>query len=671
MDLKHSTDKTNNGRGTVTLLGIDADAVILPAGSTLGVSISGTAPGDGVAAGTYTQLGVTGSIDLDNAILQVTTRTLISAGTTFTIVQSADGVSGTFKGLLEGSVVVAGDGTAFTISYKVDGGEAVVLTALGTKSPIPVVTGVSPATGPTTGGTLVTIAGTNLAGATAVNFASTPVTSFLSDTANQITLLSPAGTGTVDVTVVIPVGASATSAADHFTYFDSQATPTSLWLVAGGGASGGTATLTATLTTADSPLAGRTVTFTLSEAGAVSAVGTATTNANGVATLTGVSLAGLKAGTYLGAIGASFAGDSTYAGSGASGTLVVNAAQAIPTNVAGVAGTGAFAGTATLTATLTGGGLPLPGRTVAFTLNAAGAVRTLGSAMTAVNGVATLTGVSLAGFEAGTYLGAVGATFAGDSTYAGSVFSGTLVVNPAILTNLSGVAGTGTFGGTATLTATLTAGSSPLGDRTVTFTLNEGGAVRIVGLATTAVSGVATLTGVSLAGFNAGVYSGAVGAHFAGDSTYAGSGASGTLVVNTGTPPIVIREQPLFQRKTNRRGKPIGSPVLRGFLFVFSEPLNRASATSKGTYQIDTYTTKRVRKQTRRVLHRVANFSVSYSAANDAVTVTFGARQTFRDGGQLTVVGGTARGVTTASGIRLSESEVFTISRGGKAITSD
>jgi hypothetical protein len=35
---------------------------------------------------------------------------------------------------------------------------------------------------------------------------------------SQITATSPAGTGTVDVTVVVPGGTSATSAADQFTY---------------------------------------------------------------------------------------------------------------------------------------------------------------------------------------------------------------------------------------------------------------------------------------------------------------------------------------------------------------------------------------------------------------------------------------------------------------------
>ena len=77
---------------------------------------------------------------------------------------------------------------------------------------------------------------------------------------------------------------------------------------------------------------------------------------------------------------------------------------------------GTFAGTATLSATLTTGGSPLAGKTVEFTLTSGGTATQVGSATTDANGVATLSGVSLAGFNAGTATGAVGASFAGDAT---------------------------------------------------------------------------------------------------------------------------------------------------------------------------------------------------------------------------------------------------------------
>ena len=98
---------------------------------------------------------------------------------------------------------------------------------------------------------------------------------------------------------------------------------TSLSAVTASETGGGTATLSATLTSDGLPLAGKTVGFSLNEGGTVTSVGTAATNANGIATLTGVKVTGFLAGTYFDVVGTSFAGDSSYDGSNASGTLNV------------------------------------------------------------------------------------------------------------------------------------------------------------------------------------------------------------------------------------------------------------------------------------------------------------------------------------------------------------
>ncbi len=83
----------------------------------------------------------------------------------------------------------------------------------------PTVTGVSPAEGPTAGGTSVTITGTTFTDATKVDFGTNAATNVTVNTAGtQITATSPAGTGTVDVTVTAPGGESAISTADEFTY---------------------------------------------------------------------------------------------------------------------------------------------------------------------------------------------------------------------------------------------------------------------------------------------------------------------------------------------------------------------------------------------------------------------------------------------------------------------
>lgn len=82
----------------------------------------------------------------------------------------------------------------------------------------PTVTKVAPHTGAAKGKTKVTITGANFTGATEVKFASNEAQSFSVGSATSITAHSPAGSGTVDVTVTTAAGKSATSTADHFTY---------------------------------------------------------------------------------------------------------------------------------------------------------------------------------------------------------------------------------------------------------------------------------------------------------------------------------------------------------------------------------------------------------------------------------------------------------------------
>jgi hypothetical protein len=89
-------------------------------------------------------------------------------------------------------------------------------------TPKPAVTSVSPSQGSTAGGTDVTIGGTYLTSpyppVTAIDFGTTPATSF-SANGQSITATAPAGSaGTVDVRVVTADGSSPTSPADRFTY---------------------------------------------------------------------------------------------------------------------------------------------------------------------------------------------------------------------------------------------------------------------------------------------------------------------------------------------------------------------------------------------------------------------------------------------------------------------
>ena len=124
-------------------------------------------------------------------------------------------------------VVNNADGTVSVISTSSDTVTATI-SGLNTPGPIaflpaaapPAVTSVSPASGPTAGGTTVTITGTGFTGATAVDFGTTPATSFTVVSGTSITATAPAaaGVGTADVTVTTPAGTSGTSAADRYSY---------------------------------------------------------------------------------------------------------------------------------------------------------------------------------------------------------------------------------------------------------------------------------------------------------------------------------------------------------------------------------------------------------------------------------------------------------------------
>jgi hypothetical protein len=88
------------------------------------------------------------------------------------------------------------------------------------KLPTPVVTGVSPATGPPSGGTLVTVTGTGFTGASTVYFGpdSNPGTGLSVEDDTQLTVVSPAGSGAVDLRVVTAGGVSVVGAEDRFGY---------------------------------------------------------------------------------------------------------------------------------------------------------------------------------------------------------------------------------------------------------------------------------------------------------------------------------------------------------------------------------------------------------------------------------------------------------------------
>jgi hypothetical protein len=200
--------------GTVGTVNV---TVVTPAGTSPVVSadaftyatsaptVSSISPTTGPAAGgtsvTITGNGLSGATAVDFGAAAATGVSVNGAGTSITATSPAG---------------TAGSTVSVTVTTPAGTSGAV---ASGQFTYGSTVTHISPATGLTTGGTSVTITGTGLSGATAVNFGSTAGSSMVVNSSTSITVVSPAeGPGTVDVTVVTPGGTTPTVTADQFTY---------------------------------------------------------------------------------------------------------------------------------------------------------------------------------------------------------------------------------------------------------------------------------------------------------------------------------------------------------------------------------------------------------------------------------------------------------------------
>ena len=113
--------------------------------------------------------------------------------------------------------VPAGTGTVSLTVSTTAGGSSIPLANAYTYNAKPTVTGVSPNSGSPAGGTSVTVTGTGFVGATEVDFgASNPGSSIHVASSTSLTVTSPPGTGTVDVSVTTLSGTGTEDSA--FTY---------------------------------------------------------------------------------------------------------------------------------------------------------------------------------------------------------------------------------------------------------------------------------------------------------------------------------------------------------------------------------------------------------------------------------------------------------------------
>ena len=165
-------------------------------------AVTGLSPSTGPAVG-GTKVTITGSV--------LYAASAVTFGTT----------SAVFKVTSNSKIVATAPPGTGTVDVRVTtpaGTSAAVTADKYTYVAAPAVTGLSPTTGSTLGGTEVTITGSVFGGASAVKFGTTAAASFSVSSASKIVATAPAGTGTVDVRVTTPAGTSAVVTADRYTY---------------------------------------------------------------------------------------------------------------------------------------------------------------------------------------------------------------------------------------------------------------------------------------------------------------------------------------------------------------------------------------------------------------------------------------------------------------------
>ncbi|WP_442404980.1 choice-of-anchor Q domain-containing protein [Mycobacterium sp.] len=199
------------------------------------------------------------------------------------------------------------------------------------------------------------------------------------------------------------------------------------------------------------------------------------------------------------------------------------------------------------------------------------------------------------------------------------------------------------------------------GSVTIALANNPGGSTLNGTLTVAAVNGLATFSGVTLNQPGNGYTLQVSGGGLTSATTAA---FNVTSPLPPPSPPTLIRELVLFTQKRNKKGKPVGKPVLSGFEFDFNTAMNQTSAANFANYKIGTYVTKHVRRKRVQVLQPVG-FTVSFNASNNSVKLLLSGKQAFTKGGQITLMAG----ISSAAGAFLGNNAVYNISPGGGSIT--
>jgi uncharacterized protein (TIGR03437 family) len=197
---------------SVTVGGVTSNACLVAVGNQAVTAakptIVGVSPSSGSLAG-GTKVTITGSGFLPGLTVTFGTTQAVNAITTVTSTNTIN------------LTTPLGTGTVSVTVTNPDGQSATLANAFTYLNPPPKITSITPATGPSNGGTVVTLAGSGFQSGMTVAFGATPATNIQVSNGGSALATAPPGSGTVSVTVENPDGQSSTLAA-AFTY---QASP--------------------------------------------------------------------------------------------------------------------------------------------------------------------------------------------------------------------------------------------------------------------------------------------------------------------------------------------------------------------------------------------------------------------------------------------------------------
>jgi hypothetical protein len=247
--------------------------------------------------------------------------------------------------------------------------------------------------------------------------------------------------------------------------------------------------------------------------------------------------------------------------------------------------------------------------------------------------------------------------------------SGTVTdtIGGASSTTLTVNAASGTYGGTTTLSATLTAaGGGAVSGELVTFSFDNG--VHVIGTAMTDSLGVATLQNVNLryataeALIAAGSYATGVSASFAGDSSYAGNSGTGSLTVNKASFTYQIGSDSHVYGSTAALAADLGTSINTG---INGETLNIAysSTGNSATATVGTYAITGVLSSSNSGL--LSNYNVTLK--NGTLTVTKAGTATALAGPVTITYGGAA--VTFSAHVAAVGPSIATVNEGTVTFT--